>query len=144
MMMADKVDINLSSDDDFEEDMKQAMDNPDVPQNQINQKQVSSPQNYGGSKKPNPFKDEEKKEEQKNANLLDFGDEPKDKSDEEFPDDIFSDGGPNIQQPMQAEYQQPNKLDDNFVPKSSRNPQAEAPFPEPSALVSDVDMSEPQ
>ena len=45
-----------------------------------------------------------------------------DKSDDEFPDDLFSDGGPNIQAPKQVDYQQPNKLDDNFVPKSSRNP----------------------
>jgi hypothetical protein len=31
MMQEDKVDINLSSDDDFDDDMAQAMDNPDVP-----------------------------------------------------------------------------------------------------------------
>jgi hypothetical protein len=31
MMQEEKVDIDLSSDEDYDDDMKNAMDNPDVP-----------------------------------------------------------------------------------------------------------------
>ena len=37
MMQEEKVDINLSSDEDYDDDMKQAMDDPGVPQTSINQ-----------------------------------------------------------------------------------------------------------
>ena len=49
-----------------------------------------------GNGKPNPFMEEAKVQEaQQNVDLLDMGG---DKSDDEndFPDDVFSDGGPNI------------------------------------------------
>jgi len=35
-MQEEKVDIDLSSDEDYDDDMKNAMDNPDVPQTSIN------------------------------------------------------------------------------------------------------------
>jgi hypothetical protein len=46
-----------------------------------------SPRAFGGSAKPNPFKEEAK--EQKNSDLLAMGSD----DDDEFPDDIFSDAG---------------------------------------------------
>ena len=35
-MQEEKVDIDLSSDEDYDDDMKNAMDNPDVPSTSIN------------------------------------------------------------------------------------------------------------
>ena len=67
-MEAEKVDINLSSDDDDmndDADMKLAMDDPDIPQTSIRRESVT-PRKVGASNpsfnpKPNPFKEEEKK-----------------------------------------------------------------------------------